>query len=149
MREDDFLLCRDCPPSRFLGLYVLSFPTPRDLVATAQVSWHWRSLAKQDSLWSGHCIRRGWFLSYSPRLREGGAWRDHYVSCVSSLDWSATPPPPRGLEGGGGEEEEEVIRERLQQEKGELGGEKGGDRKGENRRKTFNGEKGGEKWKHK
>ncbi|XP_056450702.1 epithelial cell-transforming sequence 2 oncogene-like [Gadus chalcogrammus] len=108
---------------RFLGLYVLSFLSPRDLAAAAQVSWHWRSLAEQDCLWSGRCLRRGWFLPYSPGVREGGAWRDHYVSCVSTLDWSpADTPPLRVWEEVEEEEEErrrEFIRERLHQEKGE------------------------------
>ncbi|CAL8397992.1 unnamed protein product [Boreogadus saida] len=119
---------------RFLGLYVLSFLSPRDLAAAAQVSWHWRSLAEQDCLWSGRCLRRGWFLPYSPGVREGGAWRDHYVSCVSTLDWSPAlgaggpaDTPPLGVWEEVEEEEEErrreFIRERLHQEKGELGGE--------------------------
>ncbi|XP_068165661.1 epithelial cell-transforming sequence 2 oncogene-like isoform X2 [Antennarius striatus] len=72
---------------RFLSLYVMSFLPPRDLCAAAQVSWHWRTLAEQDCLWSGRCVRRGWFLPYAPSQREVGAWKSHYVSCVSTLDW--------------------------------------------------------------
>nr|XP_046238886.1 epithelial cell-transforming sequence 2 oncogene-like [Scatophagus argus] len=71
---------------RFLSLYVMSFLSPRDLCSAAQVSWHWRFLAEQDCLWAGRSIRRGWFLPYSPGEKEFGAWKNHYVSCVSTLD---------------------------------------------------------------
>ena len=100
---------------RFLSLYVMSFLTPRDLCAAAQVSWHWRILAEQvsslternpmfysraicqlslsgsaqDCLWAGRCIRRGWFLPYAPGEKEFGAWKNHYVACFSTLDWLA------------------------------------------------------------
>ncbi|XP_040888731.1 epithelial cell-transforming sequence 2 oncogene-like [Toxotes jaculatrix] len=72
---------------RFLSLYVMSFLSPRDLCSAAQVSWHWRVLAEQDCIWAGRCIRRGWFLPYSPGEKEFGAWKNHYVSCTSTLDW--------------------------------------------------------------
>lgn len=32
---------------RFLSLYIMSFLSPRDICAAAQVSWHWRFLAEQ------------------------------------------------------------------------------------------------------
>ncbi|XP_015250773.1 PREDICTED: epithelial cell-transforming sequence 2 oncogene-like [Cyprinodon variegatus] len=76
---------------RFLSLYVMSFLSPMDLCSAAQVSWHWRYLTEQDCLWSGRCIKRGWFLPYAPREKEFGAWKYHYISCVSTLDWF----PPR------------------------------------------------------
>ncbi|TNM94122.1 hypothetical protein fugu_002298 [Takifugu bimaculatus] len=76
---------------RFLSLYVLSFLNPRDLCAAAQVSWQWRFLAEQDCLWTKRCVRRGWFLPYSPGTREYGAWKNHYIDCVSTLHWL----PPR------------------------------------------------------
>ncbi|KAM9836006.1 epithelial cell-transforming sequence 2 oncogene-like [Aulostomus maculatus] len=69
-----------------LSLYVMSFLSPRDLCAAAQVSWRWRILAEQDCLWAGRCIRRGWFLPYTPAEKEFGAWKNHYVSCVDRLD---------------------------------------------------------------
>ncbi|XP_024918251.1 epithelial cell-transforming sequence 2 oncogene-like isoform X2 [Cynoglossus semilaevis] len=72
---------------RFLSLYVMSFLSPRDLCAAAQVSWHWMFLAEQDCIWASRCIRRGWFLPYAPREKEYGAWKNHYVSCMSTLDW--------------------------------------------------------------
>ncbi|KAM3850738.1 epithelial cell-transforming sequence 2 oncogene-like [Diretmus argenteus] len=124
---------------RFLSLYVMSFLTPRDLCSAAQVSWHWRVLAEQDCLWAGRCVRRGWFLPYCPGPKEHGAWKSHYVSCVSTLDW-LTPREAARLYGtlnqqsaGPTEEEEErekerrirqAIRERLQEEKSELGKER-------------------------
>ncbi|KAM7365669.1 hypothetical protein PAMP_016584 [Pampus punctatissimus] len=117
---------------RFLSLYVMSFLSPRDLCSAAQVSWHWRVLAEQDCLWAGRCIRRGWFLPYAPGEREFGAWKNHYVSCVSTLDW-LTPREAAERYGtlnqqstGMTEEEEErrkerrirqMIREKLQEEK--------------------------------
>uniref|UniRef100_A0A3B5A7Y3 F-box domain-containing protein n=1 Tax=Stegastes partitus TaxID=144197 RepID=A0A3B5A7Y3_9TELE len=69
---------------RFLSLYVMSFLSPRDLCSAAQVSWHWRVL---DCLWASRCIRRGWFLPYSPADKEFGAWKNHYITCVLTVDW--------------------------------------------------------------
>ncbi|XP_071320821.1 epithelial cell-transforming sequence 2 oncogene-like isoform X1 [Trachinotus anak] len=117
---------------RFLSLYVMSFLSPRDLCSAAQVSWHWRVLTEQDCLWAGRCIRRGWFLPYIPGEKEFGAWKNHYVSCVSTLDW-LTPRQAAEQYGtlnqqtmGTTEEEEErrkerrirqMIRDKLQEEK--------------------------------
>lgn len=142
---------------RFLSLYVMSFLTPRDLSSAAQVSWHWRILAEQvglkssiadfyqcavdeclpvwpvsaqDCLWAGRCVRRGWFLPYTPGEREYGAWKNHYISCVSTLDW-LTPREVAERYGtldrrstGPTEEQEErgirqMIRDKLQDEKSE------------------------------
>lgn len=33
------------------------------------------------------CIRFGWFLPYTPADNEYGAWKHHYIACVSNLDW--------------------------------------------------------------
>ncbi|XP_074482734.1 epithelial cell-transforming sequence 2 oncogene-like isoform X2 [Sebastes fasciatus] len=117
---------------RFLSLYVMSFLSPCDLCSAAQVSWHWRVLAEQDCLWAGRCITRGWFLPYAPGEREYGAWKNHYVSCVSTLDW-LTPREAAEQYGtlnqqstGTTEDEEErgkermirqMIRDKLQEEK--------------------------------
>uniref|UniRef100_A0A8D0AYD5 F-box domain-containing protein n=1 Tax=Sander lucioperca TaxID=283035 RepID=A0A8D0AYD5_SANLU len=114
---------------RFLSLYVMSFLSPRDLCSAAQVSWHWRVL---DCLWADRCITRGWFLPYTPGEKEFGAWKNHYVSCVSTLDW-LTPREAAEQYGtlnqqstGMTEEEEErwkekrirqMIRDKLQEEK--------------------------------
>ncbi|XP_042368845.1 epithelial cell-transforming sequence 2 oncogene-like [Plectropomus leopardus] len=119
---------------RFLSLYVMSFLSPRDLCSAAQVSWHWRVLAEQDCLWAGRCITRGWFLPYTPGDKEYGAWKNHYVSCVSTLDW-LTPREAAEQYGtlnqqspGMTEEEEErrkerrirqIIRDKLQEDKRE------------------------------
>ncbi|KAJ0062478.1 hypothetical protein NL108_013687, partial [Boleophthalmus pectinirostris] len=120
---------------RFLSLYILSFLSPRDLCSAAQVSWSWRILSEQDCLWASRCIDRGWFLPYTPAEKEYGAWKKHYVSCVSTLDW-LTPREAQQVygtlnqtRGGATEEEEErrkerrirdIIRERLQHEKREV-----------------------------
>ncbi|XP_030642507.1 epithelial cell-transforming sequence 2 oncogene-like [Chanos chanos] len=72
---------------RFLSLYILSFLNPLQLCTAAQVSWHWKFLAEQDCLWSPKCVKRGWFLPYSPSDSEYGAWKRHYVACVSKLDY--------------------------------------------------------------
>ncbi|XP_054480022.1 epithelial cell-transforming sequence 2 oncogene-like [Anoplopoma fimbria] len=119
---------------RFLSLYVMSFLSPLDLCFAAQVSWHWRVLAEQDCLWAGRCISRGWFLPYTPGEKEFGAWKNHYVSCVSTLDW-LTPREAAEQYGtlnqqsaGMTEEEQErrkerkirqMIRDKLQEDKRE------------------------------
>ncbi|KAM6957974.1 epithelial cell-transforming sequence 2 oncogene-like [Tautogolabrus adspersus] len=116
---------------RFLSLYVMSFLSPRDLCSAAQVSWQWRVLAEQDCLWADRCIKRGWFLPYTPAEKEFGAWKTHYISCVSTLDWLT---PREAAEQYGTlnqqstEEDEErrkerrirqMIRDKLQEEKRE------------------------------
>lgn len=88
----------------------------------------------QDCLWAGRCIKRGWFLPYAPAEKEFGAWKNHYVSCVSTLDWLT---PREAAEQYGtlnqqttgitGEEEEkrkerrirQMIRDKLQEERSE------------------------------
>ncbi|XP_070415600.1 epithelial cell-transforming sequence 2 oncogene-like isoform X10 [Equus przewalskii] len=72
---------------RFLSLHIFSFLNPKDLCVAAQVSWPWKFLTEQDCLWMPKCIRFGWFLPYAPADNEYGAWKHHYVACVSNLDW--------------------------------------------------------------
>ncbi|XP_032195270.1 epithelial cell-transforming sequence 2 oncogene-like isoform X3 [Mustela erminea] len=72
---------------RFISLYIFSFLNPKDLCVAAQVSWPWKFLTEQDCLWMPKCIRFGWFLPYTPTDNEYGAWKRHYIACVSSLDW--------------------------------------------------------------
>ncbi|XP_063581082.1 epithelial cell-transforming sequence 2 oncogene-like isoform X4 [Pongo abelii] len=72
---------------RFISLYIFSFLSPKDLCAAAQVSWPWKFLTEQDCLWMPKCIKFGWFLPYTPTDNEYGAWKRHYVACVSHLDW--------------------------------------------------------------
>uniref|UniRef100_A0A3B3RR88 Epithelial cell transforming 2 like n=1 Tax=Paramormyrops kingsleyae TaxID=1676925 RepID=A0A3B3RR88_9TELE len=72
---------------RFLSLYILSFLNPRELCIVSQVCWHWKFLAEQDCLWAPKCIKRGWFLPFTPTDLEYGAWKRHYIVCVSSLDY--------------------------------------------------------------
>ncbi|XP_017332547.1 epithelial cell-transforming sequence 2 oncogene-like isoform X2 [Ictalurus punctatus] len=72
---------------RVLSLYILSFLSPMDLCAAAQVSWYWRFLSEQDCLWAPKCIRQGWFLTYGTSDNEYGAWKKHYVACACNLDF--------------------------------------------------------------
>ncbi|XP_037376376.1 epithelial cell-transforming sequence 2 oncogene-like [Talpa occidentalis] len=72
---------------RFISLYIFSFLSPKDLCAAAQVSWPWKFLTEQDCLWMPKCIKFGWFLPYTPADNEYGAWKHHYIACVSNLDW--------------------------------------------------------------
>ncbi|XP_048830772.1 epithelial cell-transforming sequence 2 oncogene-like isoform X1 [Brienomyrus brachyistius] len=72
---------------RFLSLYILSFLNPRELCIVAQVCWHWKVLAEQDCHWAPKCMKHGWFLPYTPTDLEYGAWKRHYIVCVSSLDY--------------------------------------------------------------
>ncbi|XP_011946893.1 PREDICTED: epithelial cell-transforming sequence 2 oncogene-like isoform X5 [Cercocebus atys] len=46
-----------------------------------------KSLNRQDCLWMPKCVKFGWFLPYTPTDNEYGAWKRHYVACVSHLDW--------------------------------------------------------------
>uniref|UniRef100_A0A3Q3D459 Coiled-coil domain containing 28A n=1 Tax=Hippocampus comes TaxID=109280 RepID=A0A3Q3D459_HIPCM len=106
---------------RFLSLYIMSFLSPLDLCSAAQVSWHWRVLSEQDCLWAGRCIRQGWFLPYTPGEKEFGAWKKHFISCISTLDrltpheaaqhfWTLSQPYDWEQEE---EEEEERLKERI------------------------------------
>ncbi|XP_076999425.1 epithelial cell-transforming sequence 2 oncogene-like [Tamandua tetradactyla] len=72
---------------RFISLYIFSFLNPKDLCAAAQVSWTWKFLTEQDCLWRPKCVKFGWFLPYMPAENEFGAWKHHYLACVSHLDW--------------------------------------------------------------
>nr|XP_008993406.3 epithelial cell-transforming sequence 2 oncogene-like isoform X4 [Callithrix jacchus]XP_008993407.3 epithelial cell-transforming sequence 2 oncogene-like isoform X4 [Callithrix jacchus] len=72
---------------RFISLYIFSFLSPKDLCAAAQVSWAWKFLTEQDCLWMPKCVKFGWFLPYTPTDNEYGAWKHHYIACVSHLDW--------------------------------------------------------------
>ncbi|KAK3563267.1 hypothetical protein QTP86_019335 [Hemibagrus guttatus] len=72
---------------RIISLYILSFLSPMDLCAAAQVCWHWRFLSEQDFLWAPKCIRQGWFITYGPSEKEYGAWKKHYVACACTLDF--------------------------------------------------------------
>ncbi|MEJ1275328.1 epithelial cell transforming sequence 2 oncogene-like [Cricetulus griseus] len=44
-------------------------------------------LLSDDCLWMPKCTKFGWFLPYTPAQNEYGAWKQHYIACVSSLDW--------------------------------------------------------------
>ncbi|XP_065830944.1 epithelial cell-transforming sequence 2 oncogene-like isoform X2 [Oscarella lobularis] len=74
---------------RFLSLYIFSFLDPRTLSRCALVSWHWKFLSEQDSVWTVKCVRHGWYLPYAPSEREYGAWKFHYINCVQTLDMTS------------------------------------------------------------
>jgi hypothetical protein len=44
-------------------------------------------LSLKDCLWMPKCIKFGWLLPYTPADKEYGAWKNHYIACVSSLEW--------------------------------------------------------------
>uniref|UniRef100_A0A8C8YKB8 Epithelial cell transforming 2 like n=1 Tax=Prolemur simus TaxID=1328070 RepID=A0A8C8YKB8_PROSS len=101
---------------RFISLYIFSFLNPKDLCAAAQVSWPWKFLTEQDCLWMPKCIRFGWFLPYTPTDNEFGAWKHHYIACVSNLDWQ-TPREAAAIYGTLNEpkREEEELEERQRE----------------------------------
>uniref|UniRef100_UPI00358F36E7 epithelial cell-transforming sequence 2 oncogene-like n=1 Tax=Myxine glutinosa TaxID=7769 RepID=UPI00358F36E7 len=41
-------------------------------------------------------MKQAWFLPYSPCDTEFGAWKRHYIQCVTSLDWTRPPQEHRG-----------------------------------------------------
>ncbi|XP_075453909.1 epithelial cell-transforming sequence 2 oncogene-like isoform X1 [Ascaphus truei] len=102
---------------RFISLYILSFLSPHDLCTAAQVSWHWKFLSEQDCLWMPKCTKFGWFLPYTPPDNEYGAWKRHYITCASSIDY-LTPREAAETYGTlnepkeGKEEQEEQLREK-------------------------------------
>lgn len=71
---------------KFLSLYIFSFLDPRSLSRAAQVCWNWKYLTEHDELWVGKCVKRGWYLPYTPSSNENAAWKMHYVCCISTLD---------------------------------------------------------------
>ncbi|KAM9234366.1 epithelial cell-transforming sequence 2 oncogene-like isoform 2-T2 [Dugong dugon] len=103
---------------RFISLSIFSFLNPKDLCAAAQVSWPWKFLTEQDCLWRPKCIKFGWFLPYTPTDNEYGAWKHHYIACVSNLDW-LTPREATAIYGtlnepkAGDEELQERQREKC------------------------------------
>ncbi|XP_048210630.1 epithelial cell-transforming sequence 2 oncogene-like [Perognathus longimembris pacificus] len=101
---------------RCIALYIFSFLNPKDLCAAAQVSWPWKFLTEQDCLWMPKCIRFGWFLPYTPTDNEYGAWKRHYIACVSNLDW-LTPREASAMYGTLNEPktEDEELQERQRE----------------------------------
>uniref|UniRef100_I3N548 Epithelial cell transforming 2 like n=1 Tax=Ictidomys tridecemlineatus TaxID=43179 RepID=I3N548_ICTTR len=101
---------------RFISLYIFSFLNPKDLCAAAQVSWPWKFLTEQDCLWMPKCIKFGWFLPYTPTDNEYGAWKRHYIACVSNLDW-LTPREAAAIYGTLNEPkaEDEELQERQRE----------------------------------
>ncbi|KAB0396809.1 hypothetical protein E2I00_016608 [Balaenoptera physalus] len=89
----------------FISLYIFSFLNPKDLCAAAQ-----------DCLWMPKCMKFGWFLPYMPTDNEYGAWKHHYIACVSNLDW-LTPREAAALYGTLNEPktEDEQLQERQRE----------------------------------
>uniref|UniRef100_A0A8C6QSR5 Epithelial cell transforming sequence 2 oncogene-like n=1 Tax=Nannospalax galili TaxID=1026970 RepID=A0A8C6QSR5_NANGA len=75
-----------------------------------------KSLNKQDCLWMPKCIKLGWFLPYTPAQNEYGAWKRHYIACVSNLDW-LTPREAAAVYGTLNEpkREDEELQERQRE----------------------------------
>uniref|UniRef100_A0A7M4DYU1 Epithelial cell transforming 2 like n=1 Tax=Crocodylus porosus TaxID=8502 RepID=A0A7M4DYU1_CROPO len=102
---------------RFISLYIFSFLSPKELCAAAQVSWHWKFLTEQDCLWMPKCIKFGWFLPYTPTDNEHSAWKRHYITCATTLDY-LTPREASKIYGtlnepkSQNEEQEERLREK-------------------------------------
>ena len=75
-------------------------------------------LSLKDCLWKPKCIRFGWFLPYSPTDHEYGAWKHHYIACVSNLDW-LTPREAAAVYGTLNEPktEDEELQERQREKR--------------------------------
>ncbi|XP_072295641.1 F-box only protein 16 [Eucyclogobius newberryi] len=74
-----------CMLPRALSLYIFSYLDPRSLCRCAQVSWRWKNIVDLDQLWMVKCLRRGWFLDFSPTQFEVCVWKRHYISTVQRL----------------------------------------------------------------
>ncbi|CAI9734018.1 epithelial cell-transforming sequence 2 oncogene-like isoform X2 [Octopus vulgaris] len=72
---------------RFLSLYIFSFLDPKSLSRTSQVSWYWKFLTEQESIWMPKCIKRGWYLPFNTNPNEYGNWKRHYITCVCTLEY--------------------------------------------------------------
>ncbi|GFS13318.1 epithelial cell transforming sequence 2 oncogene-like protein [Elysia marginata] len=72
---------------RFLSCYIFSFLEPKSLCRCAQVSWNWKFVSEQETIWMTKCVKLGWFLPYTPADNEYGAWKRHYVACIHTLDY--------------------------------------------------------------
>ncbi|EQB78758.1 epithelial cell transforming sequence 2 oncogene-like protein [Camelus ferus] len=70
----------------------------------------------EDCLWMPKCIKFGWFLPYTPTENEYGAWKHHYIACVSNLDW-LTPREAAAMYGTLNEPktEDEELQERQRE----------------------------------
>uniref|UniRef100_A0A3B4AMD4 F-box domain-containing protein n=1 Tax=Periophthalmus magnuspinnatus TaxID=409849 RepID=A0A3B4AMD4_9GOBI len=83
-----------CMLPRALSLYIFSFLDPRSLCRCAQVSWRWKNIVDLDQLWMVKCLRRGWFLDFSPTQFEVNVWKRHYISTVQRLRSAPTADSP-------------------------------------------------------
>ncbi|KAK3586784.1 hypothetical protein CHS0354_016959 [Potamilus streckersoni] len=70
---------------RVVSIYIFTFLDPRSLSRCAWVCHHWKSISELDELWMPKCLRRGWFLPYTPSLYEVGVWKRNYIENVKTL----------------------------------------------------------------
>ncbi|ELW64178.1 Epithelial cell-transforming sequence 2 oncogene-like protein [Tupaia chinensis] len=98
-----------------LELYGELEELPEDKRKTASDS-NLDRLLSDDCLWMPKCIKFGWFLPYTPTDHEYGAWKHHYIACVSSLDW-LTPREATAIYGTLNEPkaEDEELQERQRE----------------------------------
>ena len=71
---------------RIVSTHIFSYLDPRSLCRAASVSWHWKWLVEQDTIWRRKCLKFGWYLPYKPSELENGAWKKHYMMCIRTLD---------------------------------------------------------------
>ncbi len=63
-------------------------------------------IADRDELWKPRCLRQGWHLPYVPSRFQQGAWKAHYLDCVTALNAacglgvSARPAAPAAVRHG-------------------------------------------------
>ena len=46
----------------------------------------WCYVLLQDEIWMPMCLQHGWFMPYTPASNEYGAWKSHYIACISTLN---------------------------------------------------------------
>ena len=71
---------------KIVSTHIFSYLDPRSLCRAASVSWHWKWLVEQDTIWRRKCLKFGWYLPYMPSDLENGAWKKHYMMCIRTLD---------------------------------------------------------------
>jgi len=71
---------------RVLSLKIFGYLDPKSLCRASQVSWCWKIIADQDSLWMPKCAQHKWYLPYSAGDREYGGWKQHFVTMIHTLD---------------------------------------------------------------
>uniref|UniRef100_A0A8C6TSF9 F-box protein 16 n=1 Tax=Neogobius melanostomus TaxID=47308 RepID=A0A8C6TSF9_9GOBI len=82
-------LMRSCSLDQLLLLISAAVHSPVKpsgvTVCRAQVSWRWKDIVDLDQLWRVKCVRRGWYLDFSPNQFEASVWKRHYINTVELL----------------------------------------------------------------